>query len=191
MRGTRHHSDISRLSGGALRRYNRIGGGKYGGRSILWNAAGAGMPAFVWITNHRMWQVVAPFETSLDVLKAYIGDPSCYVYWSTPRFTDEIAVGDVAYIHSSVDTVGIVARGVVEESPRLLTGFNGADFKFPPRLTPPGWDEVVAPSSWKTGIRILETFWDAPVDAGRQSAAGVGKMSEEEARVIEGRMKGR
>ena len=59
------------------------------------------MPAFVWITNHRMWKVVAPFSDSFDVLKAYICDPSAYVYWSTPRLMDEIKAGDTAYIFRS------------------------------------------------------------------------------------------
>jgi hypothetical protein len=45
------------------------------------------MPAFVWNTNHLMWKVVPPFTDSLAVLKAYLTDPSCYVYWSTPRAT--------------------------------------------------------------------------------------------------------
>ncbi len=131
------------------------------------------MPAFVWITNHRMWQVVPPFEASWDA-EGLHRRPLVLLYWSTPRFTEEIAVGDIAYIHSSVDHVGIVARGIVEEAPRLLTDFNGTDFAFPPRLTPPGWDEIVAPSSWKTGIRITQCFLDAPIDAGRQTAAGIG-----------------
>ena len=53
------------------------------------------MPAFVWVTNHRMWKVVAPFSGSSDVLKAYITDPCAYVYWSTPRHIDEIKAGDL------------------------------------------------------------------------------------------------
>ena len=69
------------------------------------------MPAFVWITNHRMWKVVEPFSESWDVLKAYVTDPSAYVYWSTPRHIDEIKPGDTAYIFRSVDRQGIVARG--------------------------------------------------------------------------------
>ena len=82
------------------------------------------MPAFVWITNHRMWKVVAPFSDSFDVLKAYITDPSAYVYWSTPRLMDEIKAGDTAYIFRSVDREGIVARGVVEEAPKHLSPTN-------------------------------------------------------------------
>ena len=112
------------------------------------------MPAFVWITNHRMWKVVAPFRASFDVLKAYVTDPSAYVYWSTPRLMDEIKAGDTAYIFRSVDEPGIVARGVVEEAPRHLSPATAASFAFPARLTPAGWDESVAPSAWKTGIRI-------------------------------------
>ena len=130
------------------------------------------MPAFVWITNHRMWKVVAPFSESWDVLKAYITDPSAYVYWSTPRLMDEIKAGDTAYIFRSVDREGIVARGVVEEAPRHLSQRRLPHFAFPARLTPAGWDESVAPSAWKTGIRIERTFWDEPVGAGLHAAGG-------------------
>ena len=150
------------------------------------------MPAFVWNTNHRMWKVVPPFADSLDVLRAYITDPSAYVYWSTPRLQDEIKAGDAAYILCTVDHQGIVARGRVEESPRLLTPGNGRLFAFPARLTPPGWDELVAPSSWKTGIRIEATFWHAPVNRSMRPAQGaVGRLSEDEVRAIEGEIGGR
>src|SRR5215470_815056 len=84
----------------------------------------AAMPAFVWKTNPRMWKVVAPFADSADALKAYICDPSTYVYWSTPRHQDEIAAGDIAYIWRTAyegGPEGIVARGRVEEAPRQLT----------------------------------------------------------------------
>src|ERR1044072_1200485 len=123
------------------------------------------MPAFVWITNHRMWKVVAPFRESFDVLKAYITDPSAYVYWSTPRLIEEIKAGDTAYIFRSVDREGIVARGVVEEAPKLLSATSAASFAFPARLTPPGWDESVAPSALATGIRIEWSLWGAAVGA--------------------------
>src|SRR5262249_21124418 len=95
------------------------------------------MPAFVWVTNHRMWKVVEPVGGSWDVLKPYVTDPCAYVYWSTPRQIDEIKAGDTAYIFRSVDRPGIVARGVVEEAPRHLSAT--ASFAFPPRLTPAGW----------------------------------------------------
>ena len=75
------------------------------------------MPAYVWNTNHRMWKVVPPFADSADVLKAYITDPSAYVYWSTRLFHEEMTVGDVAYILCTVDNEGIVARGRVAEAP--------------------------------------------------------------------------
>ena len=149
------------------------------------------MPAFVWVTNHRMWKVVAPFSESFDVLKAYITDPSAYVYWSTPRHIDEIKPGDTAYIFRSVDRQGIVARGVVEEAPRHLSAASAASFAFPARLTPPGWDESVAPSAWKTGIRIQRTFWDEPVGTGLNTHGAVGRLSEDEVRGIEGEIAGR
>jgi len=150
------------------------------------------MPAYVWNTNHRMWKVVPPFADSLDVLKAYITDPSAYVYWSTRLFHDEIKAGDAAYILCTVDNEGIVARGRVEESPRLLTATNANVFAHPARLTPPGWDEAVAPSSWKTGIAIERTFWDAPLHRTMRPAHGaVGRLSEEQVRAIEGEIAGR
>ena len=147
------------------------------------------MPAFVWNTNPRMWKVVPPFADSWDVLKAYIVDPSAYVYWSTPQHQKEIKIGDAAYILCTVDRHGdhgIVACGRVEEIPRQLTPMNASQFAFPPRLTPPGWDEEVAPSSWKTGIRIERTFWDDPLAKGLHPAQlGIGRLSEDEVKAIE------
>ena len=144
------------------------------------------MPAYVWNTNHLMWRIVPPFTNSLDVLKAYITDPSAYVYWSTRQFHDEIRVDDLAYILCTVDNEGIVARGRVAEAPRLLGPANAGAFARPERLSPPGWDESVAPSSWKTGIAIERTFWDAPVQRAMRPAHGaVGRLSEEQVRAIE------
>jgi hypothetical protein len=147
------------------------------------------MPAFVWNTNHRMWKVVPPFTDSFDVLKAYICDPCGYVYWSTPRFQDEIKVGDTAYILRTADDAGrdgIVARGRVEETPRQLMKSTLELFAFPERLTPAGWDEQVAPSFWKTGIRIEQTFWDEPIKGIPPAIGTVGKLSEERVAAVEG-----
>jgi hypothetical protein len=146
------------------------------------------MPAFVWNTNHRMWKVVPPFADSLAVLKAYITDPSAYVYWSTPRLHDEIAQGDLAFIYCTVDNQGMIARGVVEERPRQLTPADAGAFAFPDRLTPAGWDETVAPSPWKTGIRVKRTFWDAPLVAPgfRPGQGTVNRLTEAEVAAIEG-----
>jgi hypothetical protein len=150
------------------------------------------MPAFVWNTNHRMWRIVPPFTDSLSVLKSYILDPSAYVYWSTPRLTDEIAAGDAAYILCTVDNEGIVAQGVVEEAPRRLTPATAGAFAYPERLTPAGWTETVAPSPWKTGIRLTRAFWDAPVKAGvRPASGGIGRLSEAEVKRIESELIGR
>lgn len=151
------------------------------------------MPAFVWNTNHRMWSVVPPFTDSLSVLKAYIVDPVAYVYWSTPRHHGEIAAGDLAYIYCTVDNEGIIAAGRVEEPPRALTPENAEAFAWPSRLTPAGWDEVVAPSSWKTGIRIERTFWDAPIrpPGFRPGQGTVNRLSEGEVRAVEGEVEGR
>src|SRR5262249_18285721 len=151
--------------------------------------------AFVWNTNPRMWKVVPPFADCWDVLKAYITDPSAYVYWSTPRLQNEIQVGDIAYILCTVHRNGehgIVARGVVEEIPRQLTPESVGRFAFSPRLTPPGWDESVAPSSWKTGIRIETTFWDAPVGAAVIPPHGtVRRLTDDDLKAIESEIAGR
>ncbi len=101
-------------------------------------------PAYVWNTNHRMWKVVPPFADSLAVLKAYITDPSAYVYWSTPRHIDEIKAGDTAYIFRSVDRPGIVAR-VVDELKSLgveqiLVVSAATESHRPHALTPPRID---------------------------------------------------
>jgi hypothetical protein len=153
------------------------------------------MPAFVWNTNPRMWKVVPPFADSWDVLKAYITDPSAYVYWSTPRHQDEIKAGDAAYILCTLDKQGnhgIVARGRVEENPRQLTPTSASLFAFAARLTPAGWDETVAPSSWKTGIRIERTFWDDPINTGLQPPHGtVGRLSDGDVKAIEGEIASR
>jgi hypothetical protein len=146
------------------------------------------MAGYIWNTNHRMWKIVPPFTDSRDVLGAYITDASAYVYWSTPRFQDEIAIGDAAYILRTADDSGndgIVAQGVVEERPRQLMASTVSQFAFPPRLTPPGWDEVVAPSAWKTGIRILRTFWDSPLKGVQPAIGTVRKLSEDRLKVIE------
>jgi len=145
------------------------------------------MPAFVWRTNHRMWSIVPPFTDSWDVLKAYILDPSAYVYWSTPHHQDEIKVGDAAYILRTVDRAGIVACGIVEETPRLLSSSSRSQFASPDRLSPPGWDETVAPSAWKTGIRIHRTHWDEPLAMDWSPPHGaVGRLSAEDVAAIEG-----
>ncbi len=144
------------------------------------------MAAYVWNTNHRMWSIVPPFRESLHVLKAYIVDPAAYVYWSTPRLYDEIAVGDTAYIYCTVDNQGIIAAGRVAERPRELLPANAGLFAYPDRLTPAGWTEAVAPSPWKTGIRMERTFWDAPVNApGFRPAHGtINRLSDAEETAI-------
>src|SRR5258708_3892458 len=157
-----------------------------GMRNFSFGGGGTGMPAFVWSTNHRMWSVVPPFTDSWDVLKAYIMDPSAYVYWSTPRLQDEIAVGAVAYIFRTVDSSGVVACGVVEEAPKALSAATMSLFAFPDRLTPPGWDEAVAPSAWKTGIRIQRTHWDDPLAKRWSPAHGaVSRLTDNDIAAIE------
>jgi hypothetical protein len=134
-----------------------------------------------------MWRIVPPFADSWDVLKAYVVDPTAYVYWSTPHLQDQIKVGDPAYIFRTVDRPGIVACGRVEETPRQLTPASASEFAHPPRLTPVGWDESVAPSAWKTGIRIERTFWDDPLDTGlRAQLTAVARLGDDALRAIEG-----
>jgi hypothetical protein len=152
------------------------------------------MSAFIWNTNHRMWKVVPPFADSFSVLKAYICDPSAYVYWSTPRFHDAIKVGDAAYILRTADESGndgIVACGRVAETPRQLMATSVSQFAFPDRLTPAGWDEQIAPSSWKTGIRIEKTFWDDPIKGVPPAIGTVGQLSEERLRTVESQIAAR
>src|SRR3954453_22181622 len=148
-----------------------------------------GMAGFIWYTNHRMWRGVPPFAGSREVLKAYIVDASAYVYWSTPRHQDEIRAGDAAYIFRTADEHGedgIVACGRVEETPRNLTHATLDLFAFPDRLAPAGWDEEIAPSSRKTGIRIVQTFWEKPVNPGLRPASGaMGRLSEDECKAVE------
>ena len=144
------------------------------------------MAGFVWYTNHRMWKIVPPFTDSWDVLKAYVVDASAYVYWSTPHLQDQIKAGDAAYIFRTVDQPGIVACGRVEETPRQLTPSSAGEFGHRARLTPAGWDEAVAPSAWKTGIRIERTFWDDPVDAGlRAQLTAVARLGDDIVQAIE------
>jgi hypothetical protein len=144
------------------------------------------MAGFVWYTNHRMWKIVPPFTDSWDVLKAYVVDASGYVYWSTPHLQDQIKAGDAAYIFRTVDKPGIVARGRVEETPRQLTASSMNEFAHPPRLTPAGWDESVAPSAWKTGIRIERTFWDDPITTSlRAQLTAVARLSDDAVQAIE------
>jgi hypothetical protein len=134
-----------------------------------------------------MWSVVPPFTDSWDVLKAYVMDPSAYVYWSTPHHQDEIKVGDAAYIFRTVDRSGVVACGIVEETPRHLSLATKSQFAFPERLSPPGWDEAVAPSAWKTGIRLHSTHWDDPIATAWSPAHGaVSRLSEADVAVITG-----
>jgi hypothetical protein len=133
-----------------------------------------------------MWSVVPPFADSWDVLKAYIMDPSAYVYWSTPHHQDEIKVGDAAYIFRTVDHSGVVACGIVEEVPRRLAPSSRSQFALPARLSPPGWDEAVAPSAWKTGIRIHATHWDDPLATDWSPPHGaIGRLSEADVALIE------
>lgn len=146
------------------------------------------MAAFIWNANPRMWTVVPPHSDGWDALRAYVTDPSGYVYWSTPKLQADIRVGDFACIwrttHKKGNT-GIVAVGRVEESPRQLTPSSIVLFQSGARLRAAGWDEQTARSTWKTGIRIEKTFWSNPVNVGMSGLQGtVNRILEENLRAI-------
>jgi hypothetical protein len=79
-----------------------------------------------------------------------------------------------------------VAFGVVEEAPRPLSPATTRLFAFPDRLAPAGWDEAVAPSAWKTGIRIHRTHWDDPLAKAWSPAHGaVSRLSDDDLAAME------
>jgi hypothetical protein len=92
-------------------------------------------------------------------MRAYIEDSSAYVYWSTPQHERAIRVGDAAYIFDN--KLGIVADGVVEEPPRTV------GFKYPARLHSHGWNSGSEKSPVKTGIRITNLYYTAPLSEPR------------------------
>jgi hypothetical protein len=147
------------------------------------------MAAYIWNANPGRWNVVPPSLTSWDALKAYVTDPSKYVYWSTPVRQKDIRVGDEAIIWRTKyhhEAAGIIAIGRVEERPRDLTASTTSLFAFPKRLPAPGWDEAKAPSRWKTGIRIERGFWNSPLPAAIRTFQGtVRELAASEIKVIE------
>lgn len=142
------------------------------------------MTAFMWNANPGKWNVIAPHKDGWDAVCAYVLDPESYVYWSTPQLSKEIKVGDYAVIWRTIHKKGpngVVAIGRVEEQPRQLTVSTKHLFKFPARLAAAGWDETVAPSPLKTGIRIQKTFWHDPINTGVSPRQGtVVRLSEKD-----------
>jgi hypothetical protein len=135
----------------------------------------AAMAAFIWNANPGRWEIVPPATDGWTALMSYVCDPSRYVYWSTPMRQKDIQIGDQAYIWRTkfLDRLsGIIAVGVVAEKPRQLTNANFSNFERPDRLKAAGWNEANAPSVWKTGIEIQQTYWETPVAVGLTISQG-------------------
>jgi hypothetical protein len=142
------------------------------------------MAGYVWNANPGKWNIVPPSTNSWDALKAYILDPSRYVYWSTPNLQRQIKVGDSAFIWRTKlgkNENGIIGVGRVAEAPRQLTHATAGLFAFPDRLSAAGWSESEALSPWKTGIRIESIFWNSPLQVSFTAWQGtVRQLTEEE-----------
>jgi hypothetical protein len=153
------------------------------------------MGTFIWNANPAKWNFVPPAMNSWDALKAYITDPSGYVYWSTPVLHGRIKIGDSAFIwrtkYRDYEN-GNVAVGRVEEVPRQLSPSTHRLFSLPQRLLAAGWNEAQAPSSWKTGIRITRQFWDAPLQPNISTYQGtVRQLGDDETQAVEAEINSR
>ena len=72
------------------------------------------------------------------------------IYWRTPRYASQIAVGDRAFIWRAGANAGAIALGVVVEEPTP-----GTLVKYPEALGPDLWrSEPPNPNEPKTGIRL-------------------------------------
>lgn len=75
------------------------------------------------------------------------------VYWRTPRYADQISIGDRAYIWRSGNDAGAIAVGTVVEAPAKVS-----EVKHPEALGDDlWWAEKPDPEEPKTGIRLEET----------------------------------
>lgn len=146
------------------------------------------MPGFIWNANPKMWQATSPSTDGWQALWSYVRDGSHYVYWSTPKLQAEIRAGVRAVLWRTTNKKGpngIIAVGHVEESPRQLTLATEPLFSFPARLAAAGWNETAAPSTWKTGIRLENVFWDDPINTGMSPPQGtVGRINEDDLAAI-------
>jgi hypothetical protein len=149
------------------------------------------MPSYMWNANPAKWTATASGEDSCVALQQYILDKSNYVYWSTPKLQSKILVGDLAYIWRTQFKnlpAGIIAYGVVEEVPKKLT--NVSNFNHPARIPAEGWSESSAPSPWKTGIKIAQTFWQRPLHPSFRPAQGTLRtLSADEDKLVEAALK--
>jgi len=104
--------------------------------------------AFMWQGNPRRWG-------GSGTMDSYVADKSQYIYWSTPQCSNEIRVGDKAFIWRARgdEPRGLIATGIVEELPRLYSAATLSQFRHPDRV---GIGEEAASSTWKTGISISE-----------------------------------
>ena len=147
------------------------------------------MAAFIWNANPGKVGRCAACDRWRGALRDYISEPSNYVYWSIPARQKDIQVGDLAFIWRtkfSDRQSGIVAAGVVAESPRQLTGVNLANFSRPDRIKAAGWNEATAPSPWKTGIAIRKIYWEKPLAVGLAISQGtVRGLSDDEVAEID------
>ena len=102
--------------------------------------------AFIWQGNPRKWH-------GSGTMGSYVADKSQYIYWATPQCRQEIRVGDKAFIWRALGDGqrGIIATGIVAETPRLYSATTLSQFKHPHRV---GIGEEAASSTWKTGISI-------------------------------------
>jgi hypothetical protein len=145
------------------------------------------MAAYIWNANPAKWNIVPPASDSWESLKAYVTDPSKFVYWSTPALQAHILVGDAAFIWRTQykgHANGIIALGYVEERPQDLS-LSSSHFLHSGRLMAAGWNEAAAPSSWKTGIRLCATFWDSPLQAPTKPSQGtVRTLTDDEVQLI-------
>jgi hypothetical protein len=107
-------------------------------------------------TTGFMWQVVPKRWSNSLGLQPYVEDLSKPIYWSTPRYQNDIRRGDRAFLwraNSDLGPRGIIAIGEVVEEPAL------SGFARPERVHSNG-DEGAESSDWKTGIRLTEVRWN-------------------------------
>jgi hypothetical protein len=146
------------------------------------------MSAFIWNANPEKWNVVSPATSSWDALRDYVTDPTRYVYWSTRALWTKIQAGSRAYIWRTKfqnHPNGIIATGLVAEHPKDLSA-GIQQFARPDRIIAAGWNESMAPSSWKTGIQLDWVDWNAPITVAIKPQQGTNRtLTTDEVELIE------